>query len=282
MKYLVDFYTSLNTTDLVLFWTIVFIVLLLLFLTIALSAKSRELSKLLTEEVEAKKKLLSEVEGNRRIKLALEEELTQAKNQIVSLSNIKKQEEIKKEEEKIEPVKEEEIIDNEFVNDVQSIENLSEEVKPVSEIEREINEQVPEKGGLYQKNVFRASISQTSPIHIMKKPEDVVNIADLTNEKDELKEEKNQVEEFEDEYYDSLNDGNTSFVEEVSKRIEVVDTPEPIELTDYEKKQEDEAIISYQELLAASENPDKQYQITDDENIDDFINNLKEFRTNLE
>ena len=29
MKYLVDFYTSLNTTDLVLFWTIVFIVLLL-------------------------------------------------------------------------------------------------------------------------------------------------------------------------------------------------------------------------------------------------------------
>ena len=55
--------------------------------------------------------------------------------------------------------------------------------------------------------------------------------------------------------------------------------PQTIELTDYEKKQEEEAIISYKELLKAK---DRMYKITDDEEIDTFIDELKEFRTNLE
>ena len=54
--------------------------------------------------------------------------------------------------------------------------------------------------------------------------------------------------------------------------------PQTIELTDYERQQEEEAIISYQELLKAK---DRIYKITDDEEIDSFIDELKEFRTNL-
>jgi len=55
--------------------------------------------------------------------------------------------------------------------------------------------------------------------------------------------------------------------------------PQTIELTDYERKQEEEAIISYQELIKVK---DRIYRITDDEEIDTFIDELKEFRTNLE
>ena len=55
--------------------------------------------------------------------------------------------------------------------------------------------------------------------------------------------------------------------------------PQTIELTDYERKQEEEAIISYRELLKIK---DRLYRINDDEEIDTFIDELKEFRTDLE
>jgi hypothetical protein len=67
-------------------------------------------------------------------------------------------------------------------------------------------------------------------------------------------------------------------MEEVSKRLEEATDNSPIELTDYEKKQEEEAIISYKELI---ENKDKIYQITDDEADIEFINELKNFRDSL-
>ena len=50
-------------------------------------------------------------------------------------------------------------------------------------------------------------------------------------------------------------------------------------LTDYERKQEEEAIISYDELLKVK---DKIYNITDDEETDEFIDELKNFRIDLQ
>ena len=69
---------------------------------------------------------------------------------------------------------------------------------------------------------------------------------------------------------------NQEFIEEISKRLAEEVEPQTIELTDYEKRQEEEAIIS--ELLKVK---DRLYKITDDEEIDTFIDELKEFRTNL-
>ena len=71
---------------------------------------------------------------------------------------------------------------------------------------------------------------------------------------------------------------NQKFIEEISKRMEDELTPQTIELTDYEKKQEEEAIISYKELLKVK---DIIYRINDDEEIDTFIDELKEFSTDL-
>ena len=55
--------------------------------------------------------------------------------------------------------------------------------------------------------------------------------------------------------------------------------PSNIELTDYEKKQEEEAIISYDELLKVK---DKIYNITEDEETDEFLDELKSFRLDLQ
>lgn len=72
---------------------------------------------------------------------------------------------------------------------------------------------------------------------------------------------------------------NVSFTEKLAKQMKEELKPQTIELTDFEKKQEEEAIISYQELL--SNTKDKVYQITDDEETTDFIEELKSFRSEL-
>ena len=65
----------------------------------------------------------------------------------------------------------------------------------------------------------------------------------------------------------------------VFERMEEEIKPSNIELTDYERKQEEEAIISYDELLKVK---DKIYNITDDEETDEFIDELKNFRIDLQ
>ena len=72
---------------------------------------------------------------------------------------------------------------------------------------------------------------------------------------------------------------NVNFTESLVKQMESEIKPQTIELTEFEKKQEEEAIISYKELLESAK--DKVYQITDDEEMDDFIEELKSFRSDL-
>ena len=52
----------------------------------------------------------------------------------------------------------------------------------------------------------------------------------------------------------------------------------PIDFTPYEKEEEEKAIISYDELMKVK---DKIYNITDDEETDEFIDELKNFRLDL-
>ena len=83
------------------------------------------------------------------------------------------------------------------------------------------------------------------------------------------------LEEMEDAY--EVND-NMKFASEIVEKMEEETKPSNIELTDYEKKQEEEAIISYDELMKVK---DKIYNITDDEETDEFIDELKNFRLDL-
>ena len=69
------------------------------------------------------------------------------------------------------------------------------------------------------------------------------------------------------------------YVQFIVERMEEEVRPSNIELTDYERKQEEEAIISYDELLKVK---DKIYNITDDEETDEFIDELKNLRTDLQ
>lgn len=216
-EYFGQFYNSLATGGLVLFWVLIFVFFFLIFLSISLYFKNKELVLIIKRLKEEKKEVIEPIFD-------------------------------KKEEVKIEEIKEE-----------------------PKEEGLEMSKEEEQEPGPYSKNVLREITTrhQTSPISI-EKDQDKINIAKIT---------PSNVENNSSNYEEIDNNSNISFAEEISKRMEEEIKPQTIELTDYEKKQEEEAIISYKELLNASK--DRIYNITDDEETTDFIKELKSFRSSL-
>lgn len=235
-----QFYNSLSTVSLVMFWSAIFAFLFLIILSVNLYKKNKQLVFVIEE---LRKNLRDTVKS----------ELDKPK--VEPIKEVKT--EVK------EPEKEEKIVEN------------TSEVKKeiVTEKEEEVKENVPkQEEGPYSKNVLReiSTRYQTSPISIKKEEnKDMVNIVSIS--KDEINKEEKVQEEPKTE--------KLSFAEEISKKMEEELKPQTIELTDYEKKQEEEAIISYQELLQT--NKDRLYNITDEEETVDFIKELKSFRSSL-
>lgn len=161
--------------------------------------------------------------------------------------------------EEVTDVEKDKSLDEKFILEEKKEEDITEILEDLPEIE---------ETGPYKKNVLReiSARGQTSPVNIGMGAVDMpkVNVSNYVK-----KEEKNNIDEVD----------NQTFIEEISRRMEDEVKPQTIELTEYERKQEEEAIISYQELLKTK---DRMYKITDDEEIDTFIDELKEFRTNLE
>ena len=147
-------------------------------------------------------------------------------------------------------------------NSNKKVEPEVEKIKIETKIEEEKTE---EKTGPYSKNVLREikTRDQTSPIGIIKKDQinaAKINIENKSVNNDQLKD----------------NGENISFVKEISEKMEKELEPKT---TDYERQQEEEAVISYQELLSKK---DKLYNITEEENTSDFIDELKSFRLDLQ
>ncbi len=137
-----------------------------------------------------------------------------------------------------------------------------------------------EKPKAYQKNVFREMNirNQTSPIGIIyeTKPNEI------------------------EEYKESLDNKKDTYLEDVYSNLSKANVPDRVELTEYEKKQEEDAVISYQELLKKKDNVDydkeedvvisygelvnrnsRLYNIREEEEDKEFLSELKEFRKDL-
>lgn len=238
-----SFYNNLSNDGLFFFWIVIFLFVFLIALTIVLIIKNKKLIKTLKED--------SVVVNDNDI--------------INNISIVENQDR-----------------DYPKVDNINNEESINEEVKK----EIEVKEEVKKDNGLYQKNVLRemSMKSPTSPINIVKS-EEYIKKEDLSNfdfnkydnglgmqvESSDV----SPLEEMED-YYE-VND-NMKFASEIVERMNEEISPSNIELTDFEKKQEEEAIISYDELLKVK---DKIYNITDDEETDEFIDELKSFRIDL-
>lgn len=246
-----SFYNNLSNDGLFFFWIVVFLFVFLITLTIVLIIKNKKLIKTLKEDSVV-------VNDNDIIN-------TNTDNSNNNISIVENQDR-----------------DYPEVDNINNKESIKEEVKKEIEVKEEVNKD----NGLYQKNVLRemSMKSPTSPINIEKR-EEYVKKEDLSNfdfnkydnglgmqvESSDV----SPLEEMED-YYE-VND-NMKFASEIVERMNEEISPSNIELTEFEKKQEEEAIISYDELLKVK---DKIYNITDDEETDEFIDELKSFRIDL-
>lgn len=73
------------------------------------------------------------------------------------------------------------------------------------------------------------------------------------------------------------NSQQMDYIKNLSQKLEQEIKPQTIELTDYEKKQEETAIISYKELLSSSKKQDKKEEYDEKE----LLEELKQFRNYL-
>lgn len=284
MNLIQDFYINLDSLELIIFWGIILVVILTIILIIIVINKKKK-----TKEI---------IEDNYIEELPI---------------NIEKLNE--------EP---EEILEN-----ITEETNLLEEIEPIIEIEKETspivdtpeepifeNKEEPKEENKYkttfemptapyQRNVLREmSLSQTSPIGINRKedyikPQDLFEMYNKPEETIEIPE----IREHEEPSIEELTKESTKFQEETEN------DNFDIERTRYEIEQEENAIISYKELMEKkdsiqtideedavisieellnktnqkdeSKEETKLYNISETEENDSFINELKQFRKDL-
>lgn len=223
IEYFLDFYKSLNTPGMVLFWLIVVLFFFLFFSLIAVLLKNQELRKIII-------KMRTEEKKNKV------EDKTNFKDNVRSLS-------IKKED--YEKIKEEDLKENAVI--------LNNE-----DIDDGINDEVIEENDDVKENIEEQKLE---PIEVVGNIEEEIVMP---------KYEKEEIEE-------------NSFVEEIKRQVDEEIDDGPIALTDFENSQEEDAIISYEELLRnakMAETRENRYDIDiDDDN--DFLKELKSFRSNL-
>lgn len=223
IEYFLDFYKSLNTPGMVLFWLIVVLFFFLFFSLIAVLLKNQELRKIII-------KMRTEEKKNKV------EDKTNFKDNVRSLS-------IKKED--YQKIKEEDLKENAVI--------LNNE-----DIDDGINDEVIEENDDVKENIEEQKLE---PIEVVENIEEEIVMP---------KYEKEEIEE-------------NSFVEEIKRQVDEGIDDGPIALTDFENSQEEDAIISYEELLRnakMAETRENRYDIDiDDDN--DFLKELKSFRSNL-
>lgn len=297
------FYQSLNISGLIIIWGFLFVFLFFMVATFLLFSKNRELGKLLQE----KTKKVAELEAEKRTLLEKKIDKVAVKDLNKDIKPVKEKQEATLEEEAIftddetddAPVVNKNNINNnisinskEDVSDKEVVINTNsniddkrkEEVKQATKVGQEeiiespsdtistrsqvSNNTVSSNNNLYSRSALKDNRRfQTSPINIIREESldetmQKLKPIEIGEAKEDVKRE------------------NVNFVEEISRKMEQEIKPQTIELTDYELKQEEEAIISYDELM---KNKDRLFKITDDEEDDaQFIEELKYFRNSLQ
>lgn len=340
MNYIIEFYKNLDIVNLFIFWGVIIVVLLLLIFSIIISNKNKKLQKIIESrgiDVDEfndnaiptlKNKNISfksEKEINNDTIISTEKKYNNDEKYDQDFFKIDNTIETKKvhENEKINLipdtfVAEEHVIDYESKTPEINKQNIND--NRIIDNDYQSKEAIIEKK-VYQKNILKEmSLNQTSPIGIVKK--DINSSKELEKAEDlydcfdeEKKSNANTINNMEktnaDSNHDIYNLSDTlknesifkkgNYLEELSKKSEKLKNE--INRTEYELRQEDEAIISYEELmrkkdkikmideeeaiisinelLKKKEHEEKIYNLNNEEDNNKFINELKDFRSDL-
>ena len=316
MNTIIDFYKSLDLINLIIFWGIIIIISLLLTFSIIISNKNKKLKEIINnnqKNVSKKEIPITKEINNNYIQQSRE-----------NTSNIEK---ILKDDNKIFEEKnfiaEEHVM--EYNKDLFSIPNIKKTTDTVDNVKSSETNKIPNKP--YQKNVLKEiSTSQTSPIGLVtpikkevKQAQELTEIlnnydnntnleknlftnkshniqqASALNDVPKLKKEELRKDE-------TKEDKQKNYLEKISKALEESQNNNTLKRTEYEMQQEEDAIISYEELmkkkdsikiadeeeaiisieeLVKRQQSEKIYNLTEEEENENFIRELKDFRNNL-
>ncbi len=319
--YIFNLINDFNTLDVIILIVVIFIFIFLVFLTSSLMKKNKELREALSKNIKNDEEEIPLKKTNSFVKedaFVKNDVVNNVANNIEGINNIDINSNRNIDTNTNEAVINKNNIDDEIIINNKEIDNKEVDNKLISDIKEEIKlednistmnkndideilNKIPvTESGPYKRNVLREinTRSQTSPVNIGNVTVEVPKIKVTSYvKKEEIPENNKNINTSEDSnnISKSLDDpnnqnnitqnnttqNNKDYLQEISEKIASELTPHTIELTDYEKQQEEEAIISYQELLKTKDNNEDNYE-NDDEEIDSFIDELKKFRTNLE
>lgn len=319
--YIFNLINDFNTLDVIILIVVIFIFIFLVFLTSSLMKKNKELREALSKNIKNDEEEIPLKKTNSFVKedaFVKNDVVNNVANNIDNINNIDINSDRNIDTNTNEAVINKNNIDDEIIINNKEIDNKEVDNKLISDIKEEIKlednistmnkndideilNKIPvTESGPYKRNVLREinTRSQTSPVNIGNVTVEVPKIKVTSYVKKEeipennkninTSEESNNISKSLDNPNNQNNitqnnttQNNKDYLQEISEKIASELTPHTIELTDYEKQQEEEAIISYQELLKTKDNNEDNYE-NDDEEIDSFIDELKKFRTNLE
>mgnify|MGYP004663540231 CR=1 FL=1 len=319
--YIFNLINDFNTLDVIILIVVIFIFIFLVFLTSSLMKKNKELREALSKNIKNDEEEIPLKKTNYFVKedaFVKNDVVNNVANNIEGINNIDINSNRNIDTNTNEAVINKNNIDDEIIINNKEIDNKEVDNKLISDIKEEIKlednistmnkndideilNKIPvTESGPYKRNVLREinTRSQTSPVNIGNVTVEVPKIKVTSYVKKEeipennkninTSEESNNISKSLDNPNNQNNitqnnttQNNKDYLQEISEKIASELTPHTIELTDYEKQQEEEAIISYQELLKTKDNNEDNYE-NDDEEIDSFIDELKKFRTNLE
>ena len=299
MKFVVEFYKKLDVFGSIIFWGIIVTFLLLIVVVIIFANRNKKLKQIIVSNG-------IDIDNDKN-ELAIKKVDSVSVKNDDSILNSDDKSDIFKQEKEQHFMPEEHVM--EYDKDLFSLPNI----KKATELPEENIEIVEEKKeivmptGPYQRNVLREmDLGQTSPIGIVKK--DVSKVADVVKAEelhDSLKEDIkiDNILEPKAEQIETMNKANGEYLEEVSKKLSDANNNTDIIRTEYELKQEEDAIISYEELMRKKDSinivseedavisieelmnrkkkEEQLYNITEKEGNDNFIDELKHFRSDL-
>ena len=296
MDLIIDFYKSLDTINLIVFWGIIIVLILLLIFAIVLINKNMKLKEMLDESISEENKTTSSDEIPVKNEIIKEETETKIVEEKTDNSTMKEE----SVPEKTNFIAEEYVM--EYNKDLFSLPNIK-KAEPYEE-KKEYNKPAP-----YQKNILREiSSNQTSPIGIIKtennKSVDEIKAKELYNSLNNTKNNKEtlSISNDNESKLDKKQIDKQKYIRDVSKKLAEANNRNDIDRTEYEIKQEEEAIISYDELmqkkdeikiideeeavisideLMQKKQKEKLYNLVDEEENDKFIDELKDFRRDL-
>lgn len=296
MDLIIDFYKSLDTINLIVFWGIIIVLILLLIFAIVLINKNMKLKEMLDESISEENKTTSSDEIPVKNEIIKEETETKIIEEKID-NGIMKEQSVP---EKANFIAEEYVM--EYNKDLFSLPNIK-KAEPYEE-KKEYNKPAP-----YQKNILREiSSNQTSPIGIIKtennKSVDEIKAKELYNSLNNTENNKEtlSISNDKESRLDKKQIDKQKYISDVSKKLAEANNRNDIDRTEYEIKQEEEAIISYDELmkkkneikiideeeavisideLMNKKQEEKLYNLVDEEENDKFIDELKDFRRDL-